>query len=392
MIVPAPILHIVDKRALNVYTRDGQEQQQQLLLNYCIGHAESSVLLCPNTNAILINHYRKWFPAYQALDGHDASWSQQDHKKEDEEDGPNARFQWSTHDRRSDQWRKLTVDQLWNSSTGGQRGLFMEVVALRDIAEGEEVTVDYGPDWERAWNQHVERHVQRQEAEHRPSTNAERSEMAPSSHDEFWKMSIQVANEQEIIQLQSGDLRKTTWHENDYLFTGCEYDVDDEWDKSKVFREARPDWPNLDNETLLRLFSHNAMESDFYNGDDNKVQDANGTWHFSSPALMYSTHGDELFWPCTVIGLSSSSSEGTNSTYTVRIHQREDQQTPPWAKNELPRFLTNFPRNAIHYFVKPQASDQQHPEAFRHFIGLPPSNAGDGKERTTFPEQWKNLR
>ena len=34
--------------------------------------------------------------------------------------------------------------------------LVMELYALRDIAqEGEEVFIDYGPDWEAAWNEHM---------------------------------------------------------------------------------------------------------------------------------------------------------------------------------------------------------------------------------------------
>lgn len=34
-------------------------------------------------------------------------------------------------------------------------GLILEVVALRDIQPGEELFLDYGKDWEEAWNKHV---------------------------------------------------------------------------------------------------------------------------------------------------------------------------------------------------------------------------------------------
>ena len=34
-------------------------------------------------------------------------------------------------------------------------GLVLEVVALRNITVGEEVTVDYGQEWEKAWYDHV---------------------------------------------------------------------------------------------------------------------------------------------------------------------------------------------------------------------------------------------
>jgi len=34
-------------------------------------------------------------------------------------------------------------------------GLSFEYVALRDIEEGEEIFMDYGEEWEDAWEQHV---------------------------------------------------------------------------------------------------------------------------------------------------------------------------------------------------------------------------------------------
>lgn len=37
----------------------------------------------------------------------------------------------------------------------GRRGLSLEVVALRDIGADEEIFLDYGPSWERAWERHV---------------------------------------------------------------------------------------------------------------------------------------------------------------------------------------------------------------------------------------------
>jgi hypothetical protein len=56
IIAPAPLMQILDKSALYIITQDGSHNGTQLLMNYCFGHKDSTLLLCPNTNAVLINH------------------------------------------------------------------------------------------------------------------------------------------------------------------------------------------------------------------------------------------------------------------------------------------------------------------------------------------------
>jgi hypothetical protein len=52
MVVPAPLLHIVDRDVLTMYDAEHQPTgRTQLLLNYCLGRADIPLLLCPNTNA-----------------------------------------------------------------------------------------------------------------------------------------------------------------------------------------------------------------------------------------------------------------------------------------------------------------------------------------------------
>jgi len=58
IIMPAPLLQIMDKEVLDIYT-NGVRVGEQLLLNYCFGHPQSSMLLCPDTQAELINHCSK---------------------------------------------------------------------------------------------------------------------------------------------------------------------------------------------------------------------------------------------------------------------------------------------------------------------------------------------
>ncbi len=94
----------------------------QLLLNYCFGHPDSSLLFFPyGSTANFINH----------------------------SENPNAFIRWSDSNMSK---KEILSKKLSEVSTG----LIMEVVALRDIALGEEVTIHYGPSWSKAWDRHVE--------------------------------------------------------------------------------------------------------------------------------------------------------------------------------------------------------------------------------------------
>lgn len=137
----APLLHIPDRDVLTMYAdtidpQTGEEARiltepvgHQLLRNYCFGHNESSLLLCPYDPVTpYINH-----------DG----------------EAPNAKITWSqdpAYDNAA--WRERPVrffDNVWRG------GLAFEYVALADIEPGDEVTIDYGEQWEAAWVTHVQR-------------------------------------------------------------------------------------------------------------------------------------------------------------------------------------------------------------------------------------------
>jgi hypothetical protein len=110
---------------------------QQLKLNYCFGHGQSTLLLCPYGAGVdYINHN-------QTL--------------------ANVRVQWSQHGLTShnDSWFNLTPPQMeWVYKPN----LALDYVALRDIEQGEELFLDYGDEFEAAWQQHV--------ANWKPVTNA----------------------------------------------------------------------------------------------------------------------------------------------------------------------------------------------------------------------------
>ena len=115
---------------------------QQLLTNYCFGDDESSLLLCPASNANLINH------CSTRLETAKGSC--------DPKQGPNAILRWGTDfDPETSEWLEQTIEEIDERVQIGRRGLSLEVVATRDIGQDEEVFIDYGASWEKAWEKHV---------------------------------------------------------------------------------------------------------------------------------------------------------------------------------------------------------------------------------------------
>lgn len=136
LVGPAPLIHLPESKILTMYSgqqgEDGSIYRNasnpihtQLMLNYCFGHSESTLLLCPyGLLTSLINHHPT---------------------------KPNTKIQWS-REMRHPEWKTLPIDT-WGKMY--HNGLSFDFVALRDITEGEEIFIDYGPEWETAWQEHV---------------------------------------------------------------------------------------------------------------------------------------------------------------------------------------------------------------------------------------------
>ena len=136
IVAPLPLVHVPHRKRLEMFRPDvrvgkvvnrSKADGQQLLINYCFGHRDSTMLLCPyGLLTGLINHARN----------------------------PNVKIRWSDPKRsgHSPEWMNKTVADFAELSYAV---LSMELVALRDIEPDEEVVLDYGEEWETAWNAHV---------------------------------------------------------------------------------------------------------------------------------------------------------------------------------------------------------------------------------------------
>jgi hypothetical protein len=122
IVAPMPLVPVTrDVLEMNTENDDSISDKNQLLLNYCFGHPDSSLLLFPyGSGTSFINHSKD----------------------------PNAFIRWSSSDLSKTDNFELKVEDV-------STGIIMEVVALVDIPAGEEVTIDYGNAWVDAWNYHV---------------------------------------------------------------------------------------------------------------------------------------------------------------------------------------------------------------------------------------------
>lgn len=129
----APLVHIglygKDVFKVNVET-DPPHEKEDLILNYSFGHPNSTVLLTPYGGMVnFINHDRE---------------------------RANIKLRWPD--------KELIAHKPWYLETPPEKlsdivdkiGLSIEYIAARDIKEGEEVFLDYGETWEKAWKEHVE--------------------------------------------------------------------------------------------------------------------------------------------------------------------------------------------------------------------------------------------
>ena len=302
VITASPLHHIVNDAVLNQYHVTPSHEYEghirhldkikgtQVGLNYCFGHPQSTLLLCPfGAGVSFLNHASK-------------------------EAGlrPNVSIQWArnfpiVHN------HTLVEQELSSGLVQVEHpSLAFEYVALRDIHPGEELFIDYGSDWERAWAKHLQNwnslnrsvasahYLNRDPGHYLLRTVSEQKERGTQ-----YPSNVKIRCHQNVMKPYVPN-RTYTWGHNYYGYP-CQ---------------------------ILERYS---LEKDYYESDP-----------FVSNCTNENSHASWLY------------------TIQIDVSIKRGRDTRP---ARLTRKL--IPRDAFLFFEKPGTSDLFSESAFRHWIGIP---------------------
>jgi len=324
VVAPAPLVHLSRHHVEYLYVQaaeDNDNQQtllwegHQLLLNYCYGHPDSSLLLLPDSPMVnLIRHYNH-----------------------SDNEQPNVAIRWSATHPNPPEWMQLTPDQLINNATYNKRSrLYMEFYALSDIAAGDELFLDYGHDWQRAWDRHV--------------------------------------TEWESVSLHHADDYVAAWdyeRQCDEQLEQAEEGGDDDptlWDRAVACFANPPSW----------------IQTRCFAGESENKEDEWNDWRAPFGTQLYQGKpyygGSDATLPCRVVQAEVAAADDDSfATTNFRVHL----YTTDPVRDEHFIQLQGVPRSAILVVDRPYTSNQNLRRAFRHEIGLPDEMV---------PPAWRDLR
>jgi hypothetical protein len=349
----------------------------QLLLNYCFGHVNSSLLFYPySPNVNFINH------------GDSSTGSS------------NAYIRWSDHPYHKSDWLNSTMDEMKSRK---YTGLMFDIVATRDIAQGEEILIDYGKDWTESWDRHV------QECDNMTSSSNHRGigedDDGDGDDNNNFRFAIgTVVSKMFVIgdtgahQAFSGVV--TSYDPETMLYTvkyeDDDYEVLNEMEIADIVDEQRRSSPMVNKLGLPTISDYNIVENFPTVLTVDEQLDEPYPSHIMNvckflPPYDVPTHqsesgcgenvdvtedgycrsrwkGDDTghhIYRCTI---TSRVHIGGLDWYTALIEVRPDTNPPTPPITHLVEFI---PRHAILFADKPYTKDQYATGVFRHEINLP---------------------
>ena len=363
-VITASPLHVVHERFMEMYriSRDNdndndsdsdhsqwlrhldQVQHYQLLYNYCFGHADSTMLLCPYGAGInYLNH---------ANAGNNSSNDSSNNNNNKNAPRVNVAIRWATNFEVAHNASLLLQDYPFargndsndnnDDNNNNKPRLALDYVATRDIAEGEELFMDYGMAWQEAWEEHVR--------------NYEASSLS-SRH-------YSSARHFNQVFFSSDSSRR---HNEHPLRTVTEQ----QWDPYPENLQMRCH-ANL----LLPQPKKVPPRGPNSNNNNNNTNNTDSYYQWES-----NNYGE----PCRVLDRFQEAGE---TWYTVQIELRyydyDDDNDNVDNDNNMVTWVeqTDVPRMAIRFFDLPGTTDIHLPNAFRHPIHIPDD---------MFPQQWRDL-
>jgi len=207
------------------------------------------------------------------------------------------------------------------------------------------IFIDYGIEWETAWQKHVDN-------------------WKPPSDAFFGSVSPEEMNLKQSEIRTNKELVTNPYPPN--IMTACLFFDDDNEADDK------------------------DEDEDFFDEDDDDIFEDRVHWSEASLEEQLEWHsisGDKFdfsdesafgYWPCRVYEKNNE-----RDKFTVRIFQSPHAPSTSWTRRREPMYVRDLPRHAITFFERPHRSDAFLPEAFRHPIII---------DDNIFPNHWKNLK
>jgi hypothetical protein len=223
--------------------------------------------------------------------------------------------------------------------------LLLELVAVRDIEEGEEILLDYGDAWQATWDEHVN------DWEERKRVRAVLMETLSSAYsmNEMTTKSIRTLAEQ----------KQTPYPDN--VFTSCYY---------KFY--SQDSTGNFD----IPTSKHTVTRAEWQQSSDSYEN------RHLRPCLILDRHVDAK-GGSDVQHDDDDDQELRQHYYTIRIMNRPGLRESERIPHNVHHIVSNVPRDAIQFSDKLYTTDQHIETAFRHHIGLVGNDL--------FPPQWMDL-
>jgi SET domain len=244
----------------------------------------------------------------------------------------NAELRWSGRMLDPESWFQLTAAAV---KARQESGLMLELLATRNIAPGEEVRISYGQGYDRAWKDHVEKHGSLSDHEKQYGARNYEYSFDANAHTAIFRTVAEQLNNPYPSNLETSCY---------YPYTG---------------------------ETTITSSSSRRLD------EATGMVETTVQWHQGIDVFR-----PQFVRPCKIMERKDVVND--KSSYTVQI--LNGGQVSGMASIKIPSneryIVTNVPREALLFTDRLSSSDQHHPHAFRHEIGLP-----DG----VFPESWMDL-
>ena len=224
--------------------------------------------------------------------------------------------------------------------------LMFDFVATRDILPDEEILIDYGEEWESAWNLHVKNFKS-------PCSNGFSSCLNSS-------MAIDLINEDKF------NPKYHNWGHT--YFSVCSY-------------RSKPS----DNQSLITLLPTNDHENMIRSDDENYEGGSELStvynYRYSFRGIKYDHYGFDLasradsWYPCMILNTDEE-----EQTFDVMYFTYEE--PPEFPEGAILRRAHAIPPDEVRFINKPYMSDMHWRGAFRHEMKIPDH---------IFPPLWKDL-